>query len=102
MLYFKALLPIVAIIVPALASSLTERNNDDNCVSDRTAKDLVTTFQHFFTTINPAVANKTLTEDFQLFSDSQEFTTPGITPVSSNFKTMADLSKSRPSFAYIN
>jgi hypothetical protein len=80
MLYFKVFLPFLAIIGLAL-SHPHDGSDDDDCVSDRTAKNLVTTFQYFFTAVNPALANKTLTENFQLFSDSQEFTTPGISPV---------------------
>jgi hypothetical protein len=81
MLYFKVLLPLLALIVPVLGAP-NNNHDDDDCVSDKTAKDLVKTFQYFFTAINPALANKTLTENFKLYSDSQEFTTPNITPVS--------------------
>lgn len=81
MIHFKAIVSLLTVLAAfILASPLTERD-DDGCVPDHVAKDLVPTFQYFYTAIDPVLANKTLTEDFQLFSDSQEFITPGTTPV---------------------
>ena len=54
------------------------------CVPDWTAKELVQTFQKFFTDGNVAKIKATLTPDFTIYSDSQEFTSPGVTPVSRN------------------
>lgn len=84
MVHFKATISLLIVLATLiLANPLTERDeHDDNgCIPDHVAQDLVPIFQYFFVDIDPVLANKTLTEDFQLFSDSQEFTTPGITPV---------------------
>lgn len=53
----------------------------ENCVPAWRAKEIVTKFEGFFTNGNVHDIKNTLTSDFTLYSDSQEFTTKGITPV---------------------
>ncbi|CEJ92601.1 hypothetical protein VHEMI08242 [[Torrubiella] hemipterigena] len=57
-------------------------NSQGDCVPDWRAREIVTNFQQFFTDGNVNRIKDTLTSDFKLYSDSQEFTTPGITPMS--------------------
>jgi hypothetical protein len=81
MVHFKAIVSLLAALATLiLANPLTERDNNA-CIPDHVAKDLVPIFEYFFVAIDPVLANKTLTEDFQLFSDSQEFATPNNTKV---------------------
>ncbi|OAA42176.1 hypothetical protein NOR_05025 [Metarhizium rileyi] len=52
------------------------------CVPDWRAREIIPIFQSFFSDGNVKLIKDTLTSDFTIYSDSQEFTTPGITPVS--------------------
>ena len=80
MVLLKSISLILALLAGLItASAIVARDN--NCVPDHVAKKLVTTFEYFFTRIDPELANKTLTKDFTLYSDSQLFTSPGVTPV---------------------
>jgi hypothetical protein len=51
-------------------------DGDDDCVDGKTARDLVQKLQYFYVNMDPVLAEKTLTEDFQLVSDSQLFSSP--------------------------
>jgi hypothetical protein len=81
MVSFKYLSSVLALSASLVAANPVEERGYD-CVPDHVAKNLVTTFQNFFTDIDVHKAEKVLTKDFKLYSDSQEFTTPNITPVS--------------------
>lgn len=54
---------------------------NQNCVPDWRARQIVPEFQKLFTDGNVDRVKDTVTSDFTIYSDSQEFTTPNITPV---------------------
>ncbi|OAQ61885.1 hypothetical protein VFPPC_16575 [Pochonia chlamydosporia 170] len=54
----------------------------DDCVPSWRAREIVPAFQKLFSDGNVNRIKDTVTSDFTVYSDSQEFTTPGITPVS--------------------
>lgn len=56
-------------------------NDDGDCVPDWRARELVTNFEKLFSDGNVNQIKDTITSDFKLYSDSQEFTSPGVTPV---------------------
>lgn len=53
----------------------------DDCVPSWRAREIVPAFQKLFSDGNVNRIKDTVTSDFTVYSDSQEFTTPGITPV---------------------
>lgn len=80
------LVAILSILLFALIPShaLPDGSSDDwdgqdghfprhGCLNDHAAATIVSTFEQFFVHIDPVVADKFLTPDFELFSDSTNY-----------------------------
>jgi hypothetical protein len=67
----------------AVASPHSEPDGNDGqsrhhgCLNDHEAANLVDRWRSLFLHFDEAVSNKTLTEDFQLISDSTNWSSPG-------------------------
>ena len=84
------LMAILALLLFALTPSHTLPNDGSDqwdgydghfprpgCLSDHAAAKIVSTVEQLFVHIDPTIADKILTPDFQYFSDSTNYITPG-------------------------
>ena len=85
-MHLKAILSLLFLaLIPSNARPNVENDDWDGqdghfprhgCLSDHAAAKIVSIFEQFFVHIDPAVANKFLTPDFEIFSDSTNYLGP--------------------------